>query len=54
MAKKKTEYRYTKKGISMGERMLYKELGRQYRVNAGIQKQWEKNKEAKELGGGTY
>jgi hypothetical protein len=53
-AKKANEYRATKKGISMGERMLYKELGRQYRVNSGIQKQWEKNKEAKELGGGTY
>lgn len=52
--KKGTENRATKKGISPGERALYKELGRQYRVNSGIKKQWEKNKNAKELGGGTY
>ena len=52
--KKGTENRATKKGISQGERLLYKELGRQYRVDSGMKNNWKKVKEEQRFGEGVY
>jgi hypothetical protein len=54
MAKKKVEHRAIKKGISPGERLLYKELGRQYRVDSGMKNNWKKVKEEQRFGEGVY
>jgi hypothetical protein len=53
-AKKANEYRATKKGISMGERTLYKELGRQYRVDSGMKNNWKKVQKEQRFGEGVY